>query len=134
MPDHKRAAVTSTKRVKLPKGPSVLEAGFRAVWSMSSKRLCGEPEYQFDPVRKWRLDFAWIAEKVAVEIHGGTRTGGRHVRGSGIRDDCRKINAAILQGWRVLVYTSDDLRERPTQVVAEVELLLETKGAVTNAD
>lgn len=69
-----------------------------------------------------------------MEIHGGTRTGGRHVRGDGIRDDCRKINAAVLQGWRVLVYTSDDLRDRPAELVAEVELLLSTKGAVTDAD
>lgn len=123
-----RAKIVSTKRVRLPKGPSSLEAGFRAVWSMQSRRPCGEAEYRFDASRKWRLDFAWPKEMVAVEIHGGTRTGGRHVRGDGIRDDCRKLNAAVLLGWSVLVYTADDLRERPAQVIAEVESLLAMKG------
>ena len=129
-----RATVVGTKRVKLPKGPSSLECGFATQWRIFASRSLGEAEHRFDSGRKWRFDFAWPSEKVAVEIHGGTRTGGRHVRGDGIRDDVRKLNAAVLQGWRVLIYTTDDLSERPAAVVAEVELLLATKGVANHAD
>ena len=59
-------------------------------------------EYRFDPSRKWRFDFAWPAERVAVEIegvlHGG---GGRHQRVAGFLADCEKYEAALAQGWRV---------------------------------
>lgn len=60
-------------------------------------------------LKDWRFDFAWPDRKLAVEIEGGTWSGGRHVRGSGFEDDCRKYNAAVRFGWRVLRYTSDML-------------------------
>jgi hypothetical protein len=45
--------------------------------------------------------------RVAVEVMGGTWTGGRHVRGSGYRRDCIKLlHAAELQ-WQVIYLTSD---------------------------
>ena len=62
-------------------------------------------EYRFDAVRKWRFDFAWPADFVAVEVQGGIYTGGRHVRGDGAERDMEKINAAQLQGWIVLLAT-----------------------------
>ena len=56
-------------------------------------------------LKDWRLDFAWPCRKVAAEVQGGTWTGGRHTRGSGYEDDCRKINAAQDLGWRVYLFT-----------------------------
>lgn len=63
-------------------------------------------EHQFHPERRWRFDFAWPTYKIAVELEGGTWTGGRHVRGAGFAADCAKYNAAALLGWRVLRYTA----------------------------
>lgn len=63
-------------------------------------------EHKFDPVRQWRFDFAWPALKVALECEGITYEGGRHQRPAGFEDDCRKYNAAALQGWQVLRYTA----------------------------
>ena len=61
-----------------------------------------EKELQFHPVRKWRFDRAWPDHKVAVEIHGGIWTGGRHTRGRGFLNDREKMNTAQLMGWTVL--------------------------------
>ena len=62
-------------------------------------------EYRFDPVRRWRFDVAWPARLAAMEIDGGTWSGGRHVRGAGYEKDCEKLNAAALAGWRVFRVT-----------------------------
>jgi very-short-patch-repair endonuclease len=59
-------------------------------------------EYRFHPTRKWRFDYAWVSEKVALEIDGGGAIGGRHSRIDGMRKDAEKANAAIEEGWRVL--------------------------------
>ena len=63
------------------------------------------PEYRFHPVRLWRIDVAFPAQKVAVEIDGGIWTGGRHSRGVGITADCEKVCALAMAGWRFLRVT-----------------------------
>ena len=71
-----------------------------------------EPTLQlrFAPPRRWRFDLAFTERMVAVEVDGGTRTGGRHVRGQGYEDDCVKLNQATIMGWRVLRVTADQVR------------------------
>jgi len=64
-----------------------------------------EREYRFDPSRRWRFDFAWPAQKLAVEVEGGTFSGGRHTRGSGFEKDAEKYNTACAQGWYILRIT-----------------------------
>ena len=59
-----------------------------------------EREYMFAKPRRWRFDFAWVDEKIAVEIEGG-----RHVRGKGFENDCEKINQGQLMGWAVYRFT-----------------------------
>lgn len=83
-------------------------------------------EYRFHPTRKWRFDFAWVRERIAVEIEGGAWSQGRHTRGAGFSEDCAKYNAATCAGWRVLRFTGDMLRD-PAQCVAQVIELLEAK-------
>ena len=65
-----------------------------------------EEEYRFHPTRRWRFDFAWPAQMLAVEIQGGTFSAGRHTRGAGYQGDCDKLNAAQILGWSVLLGTS----------------------------
>lgn len=78
-------------------------------------------EYRFHETRKWPFDFAWPASKLAVEIEGGIWVNGGHNRGKKYTADCEKYNAAVLRGWRVLRYTTDDLKKRPLQVIDEVK-------------
>ena len=83
-------------------------------------------EYVFAPSRRWRFDFSWpwreipyegfvaskgIVEGLAVEVDGGTRTGGRHTRGDGYEKDAEKLNEAALMGWCVLRVTGDMVRD-----------------------
>jgi very-short-patch-repair endonuclease len=64
-------------------------------------------EYRFHPSRKWRVDFAFVDEKVIIEVEGGIWSNGRHVRGKGYINDCEKYNAATLQGWSVFRVPTD---------------------------
>lgn len=71
-------------------------------------------EYRFHPVRKWRFDYAWPAQKIALEVEGGVWTGGRHTRGAGFLKDCEKYNTAAIFGWRVLRVTPAQLMTAET--------------------
>ena len=66
-------------------------------------------EVLFHPVRKWRFDFGFIHEKVAVEVEGGVWTRGRHTRGAGFISDCEKYNEATVMGWLVLRVTPEHI-------------------------
>ncbi|MFQ5788165.1 MAG: hypothetical protein ACE5H1_09320 [Thermodesulfobacteriota bacterium] len=84
-------------------------------------------EYRFDANRKWRFDFAWVIEKVAVEIEGGIWSAGRHVRGSGFIADCDKYNSAALDGWIVFRFTSKHLDD-PKAVCNAIQLALNQRS------
>ncbi|EPM5418076.1 hypothetical protein ACTM2X_002941 [Vibrio parahaemolyticus] len=69
-----------------------------------------EKEYRFHETRRWRFDFAYPEQQLAVEVEGGTWAGGRHTRGSGYEKDCEKYNAAALRGWSVLRFTGSMIK------------------------
>jgi very-short-patch-repair endonuclease len=83
-----------------------LSQRFLLIW-----KACDGPrlisEYSFHPVRKWRFDFAHVETKTAIEIHGATWSGGRHVRGKGFANDREKMNTAQLVGWQVYELTTE---------------------------
>lgn len=62
--------------------------------------------------RKWRFDFAWLKEKIAVEIEGGVWSRGRHVQPAGYEADREKYGTALAQGWRVLSVTTRMVKNR----------------------
>lgn len=81
-------------------------------------------EFRFCDGRKWRFDLAWPEQRVAVELHGGVYSQGRHTRGSGFSRDREKMRAAALDGWIVLEYCTHDL--------ASVDVVGEVERAITN--
>lgn len=92
---------------------SALERRFDLVWrAIAGPQLEREHRFAAAIGRRWRIDRAWIEEKAAFELEGGTWTGGRHTRGSGFRDDCEKYNAAGALGWRVFRLTGEMLTEK----------------------
>jgi len=98
---------------------------FEHYWSRVLRHLTEEAppyvrEHRFHPTRRWRFDVAFVEQKVAVEIDGGCWSRGRHTRGSGYIKDTEKLNAAVVQGWRVLRYCTHTLEEDPLAVVTQV--------------
>lgn len=64
-----------------------------------------EREHRFHKTRRWRFDFAYPDRLLAIEVHGGVWTQGRHSRGAGFTKDCEKYTAAAILGWRILHFT-----------------------------
>jgi len=85
----------------------------------------GEPEteFLFDSGRKWRFDFAWPRQKVAVEIDG---FGFGHQAVDRLAENHAKQHAAVVNGWRVLRYTSRCLgsKQKAADAVEQVCLVL----------
>jgi very-short-patch-repair endonuclease len=65
-----------------------------------------EREYVFAKPRKFRFDFVWVKQKVAVEVNGAVWSHGRHTRGGGATSDAEKLSLAAVAGYRVLVVTA----------------------------
>jgi very-short-patch-repair endonuclease len=71
-------------------------------------------EHQFLSTRKFRFDYAWIEQKIALEVEGGVWIQGRHTRGAGFVKDMEKYNLACVAGWKVLRFTPQQLRKKET--------------------
>jgi very-short-patch-repair endonuclease len=86
-------------------------------------RVIGLPhplrEHRFAPPRKWRFDLCWPDRKLAVEVEGGQWVRGRHARPAGMRADCEKYNTALLDGWRVFRFVSDQVTDGTALAVLE---------------
>ncbi len=112
--------------------PSELEAAFETYWKQCAPADAPpyETEVLFDSTRQWRFDVAWRHPlRVAVELHGGEYSGGRHVTGTGFIGDRHKINAATLQNWIVLEFTSTMLHTDPCGCIEQIVQALRRRGA-----
>jgi very-short-patch-repair endonuclease len=82
------------------------------------------PEYEFDRVigRRHRFDWAWIDQRIAVEVDGGqwSKRGGRHA-GDGDRE---KLNIAASLRWLVFRFSPDQLTKEPEYCVGLVAAAL----------
>ena len=87
------------------------------------------PEYQFNQSRKWKIDFAIIPLKIAIEVEGGVfinssytdncgnkiiRQGGRHNTGKGFIKDMEKYNSLAADNWVLIRATPNDLNSQKT--------------------
>ena len=103
-----------------------LENKFLATWVQEFPELAPPVrQFQFHPTRKWRFDFAFPDEdvKLAVEVCGGTWRKGGHSSPMGITKDYEKFRAAQRLGWRVLPYSSADLKNMVAVVTEVAEIL-----------
>ncbi len=101
-----------------------------------------DQEFRFHPVRRWRLDLVWHddwsdgfsawdrASGVAVELHGGVHSHGRHTRGDGFTKDREKMNEAQLMGWIVLEFPSHVMDHDPDYCMDQLARALRMKGII----
>jgi len=99
---------SQTLATPLPKAKSRLEETLALHMRVSGIRF--SREVRFHPERRWKFDFALVGCQVAVECEGGTRSGGRHVRGTGFEKDCEKYAEAAVLGWTVLRFTWNQIK------------------------
>ena len=101
-----RASATTPKPAKSAKSVDVRQLALLLL--IQEARLpAPEPEYQFARAqlgRQWRLDWCWRAQRICLEVEGGTRIagGGGHQRvGRGGRylSDMEKYNTLACWGW-----------------------------------
>ena len=95
--------------------PSALERSFAFTLKAIGVEMI--QQYKFHPTRRWRLDFANVSSKVALEIDGGEfltgKKKGAHNRGSQMANDYEKRNAAIELGWVVFQLTGAMVNNDP---------------------
>lgn len=82
------------------------------------------PEFKFHPTRKWRFDWCWPEQKLALEVQGGLFVNGRHSRGAALLKEHEKLNAAAALGYRVLFVTPGQIANGEAISVIEAGLQL----------
>ena len=113
-----------------PKGKNRVNEQVAKLQAETKLHLQGLPpyvtEHRFHPTRRWRFDYCWPELKIAVEVHGGTYTNGRHTRGLGFTGDREKMNEAAIYGWTVLEVTTAHVRSG--QMRQWLDRIFEHKG------
>lgn len=71
-----------------------------------------------------RMDFAWEAALLVVEIDGFKY----HSAGGEFQSDRTKQNAVQLEGWLVLRFTVADIRDNPALVIAQIRRALRRRA------
>jgi very-short-patch-repair endonuclease len=84
-------------------------------------------EYKFHPKRRWRIDYAWIDNKIAIEVEGGSWVRGRHTRGTGFIKDMEKYNNMTIYGWRLIRVTPQTLNTLETIEMIELLIMQDVK-------
>ena len=102
---------------------SHLEDQFATLLRWGRVKMPYMKEHRFAPPRRFRFDFAWPEQKIAVEIEGGLYGKGRHTTINGFNNDCEKYNLAVVMGWRVLRFTERMLTDDPTATIATLRQL-----------
>lgn len=116
------------KRLAKTTRKAQLEQRFIEAWRrMFPKLPCPVMQHHFHPTRKWRFDFAFIDQRLAVEIDGGSFVGGGHNRGAQQQKDYEKHRAAVKLGWRLLRYNTADMKDTESVVTEVAEVLCNAK-------
>jgi len=92
----------------------ILNESYPGQWVSEFKGIAG---------RKFRFDAANPTLKIAVEIEGAIWTYGRHNHPLGMIQDMTKYNLAVIEGWKLLRYTTDTVRKSPDRIIADVRKL-----------
>ena len=97
-------------------------------WQMKAAGIpTPEREVRLIPGRRFRFDFVWRDQFVALEVDGGEFIQGRHQRPGGFRSDAEKMSLAAAQGYRVLRVTGSMVRDGSALTL--IESTIQPKGS-----
>lgn len=112
---------------QLPEDPVHVESGLELLFLQLCERFDIERPVPQLPVRvfgrDFRLDFAWIDQRIFVEIDGAAF----HSSPTQIANDGSRQNLLVQAGWTPLRFTYKDLTERPGFCARTINA---TKGSV----
>lgn len=119
-----RSPLPATRKLRKPKKLTPAQAIRRfkadarvrdfALWCERNALPIPTAEYRFHPIRKWRFDFCWQRESVALEVQGGLFSAGRHTRGAALLQEHEKLNMAAEMGYRIVFTTPQTLKNSAT--------------------
>ena len=125
----KKAKASEASKKRRPVKPKQIAAALSPYADMLGDKLdAGFPgrmlrEYQPIQDRKFRIDFAFPMEKVAIEFDGYRYHG---FSKKGFKQGLERQNILVAHGWRVLRYTLTDVRDRLDDVMTEIGAALAT--------
>ena len=116
----KKSKHKSSTRVKTHQGESIGESLLAN--QLRVLKISFEQEYKFHPKRKWRADFHIVGKRILVEVEGGIWSAGRHTRGKGYIGDMEKYNAAVVMGYQVLRFSTEQVKSG--LAVQQIEMIV----------
>ena len=122
--------ILNKNRLQQERAISDNEQMFAATLKLLDKELSKHiiRQHRFHKVRRWRFDFCFLEEKIAIEIDGIRKQhgGDRHSKDP----DRVKINEAVCMGWRVLRFSRKQVVDSPDYCVAQIRRLWEAAHPV----
>jgi len=100
----------SKRRVAVRKERVVSEGEAALAQQLKSYKIEFEQEFKFHLTRQWRADFHLVNKKILVEVEGGIWSNGRHTRGKGYLGDMEKYNAAVMLGYQVIRFSTEQVK------------------------
>ncbi|OTG81821.1 hypothetical protein B9T31_14955 [Acinetobacter sp. ANC 4558] len=100
----------SKRRVAVKKERVVSEGEATLAQQLKSCKIKFEQEFKFHSTRQWRADFHLVSKKILVEVEGGIWSNGRHTRGKGYLGDMEKYNAAVMLGYQVIRFSTEQVK------------------------
>lgn len=99
-----------TRRIKGIAAPSEGEA--LLTLQLRAEQCAFISQYKPIPDRKFAFDF-YVAPDLLVEVNGGAWSKGKmgHNSGTGLQRDAEKISLAAVQGFRMIVATTEQVKK-----------------------
>ena len=99
---------------------SYLEDKFQEKWENFYPDIPLLRDYKLLEHRRFKADFVHLQSKTAIEIQGGVWVGGRHNRGLGYINDCKRMLELISNGWTVIYLVKEMFNEEFLEKIAGV--------------
>jgi len=102
---------TTAKSKRQPRGAKVESVGESLLATqLKALKIEFEREFKFHHKRKWKADFHLVGKRILVEVEGGIWSCGRHTRGKGYIGDMEKYNAAVMMGYQVIRFSTEQVK------------------------